>query len=185
LSTAPAGLHPVEAGVSTYLYQMSLYSISRLVRRGFTLGELCIASSSGVALCLEFGRLTVARVCPFSFFAAVLDFLIGLLVEGDSARTYFSLADTTRFIHARTHPWSFLNRLPSVAATRAFQASCPEAVPSSSCASGPAECFLRYSDIILSLRRSGHPRRSELESCSPWESMPASSSYAFSCSEAG
>lgn len=42
---------------------MSLYIISRLVRRGFTLGELSLATGSGISLALEFWRLTLTRVC--------------------------------------------------------------------------------------------------------------------------
>lgn len=41
---------------------MSLYSVSRLVRRGFTLGELSLATGSGISLALEFWRLTLTRV---------------------------------------------------------------------------------------------------------------------------
>lgn len=41
---------------------MSLYTISRLVRRGFTLGELSLATGSGISLALEFWRLTLTRV---------------------------------------------------------------------------------------------------------------------------
>ncbi|GAA93631.1 uncharacterized protein L969DRAFT_91296 [Mixia osmundae IAM 14324] len=52
---------PTETFFCAFLYQMSLYTISRLARRGFTLGELSIVSSSGVSLCLEFWRLSVAR----------------------------------------------------------------------------------------------------------------------------
>ena len=53
---------PAELAASTFLYQMSMYSISRLVRRGFTLGELSIASASGISLCTEIGRVAYARL---------------------------------------------------------------------------------------------------------------------------
>jgi hypothetical protein len=45
---------------------MSIYTVSRLVRRGFTLGELSLATGAGISLALEFWRLTKARV-RFSF----------------------------------------------------------------------------------------------------------------------
>lgn len=55
-------ISPAEAAASSFIYQMSIYSVSRLVRRGFTLGELALATGAGVSLCLEFWRITLARV---------------------------------------------------------------------------------------------------------------------------
>ncbi|GAA6007175.1 hypothetical protein JCM11491_003031 [Sporobolomyces phaffii] len=54
-------ISPLEAGVSTYIQQSSFYIVSRLARRGFTLGELNTMTAAGNALCLEFWRLTRAR----------------------------------------------------------------------------------------------------------------------------
>ena len=55
-------ISPVEAAVSSLIYQMSIYTVSRLVRRGFTLGELSLATGAGISLVLEFWRLSSARV---------------------------------------------------------------------------------------------------------------------------
>ncbi|GAA5821323.1 hypothetical protein JCM10212_006779 [Sporobolomyces blumeae] len=54
-------ISPLEAAVSTYIQQSSFYIVSRLARRGFTLGELNTMTAAGNALCLEFWRLTRAR----------------------------------------------------------------------------------------------------------------------------
>ncbi|GAA5975779.1 hypothetical protein JCM10908_005278 [Rhodotorula pacifica] len=54
-------LSPLEAAVSTYIQQSSFYIVSRLARRGFTLGELNAMTAAGNALCLEFWRLSRAR----------------------------------------------------------------------------------------------------------------------------
>lgn len=54
-------LSPLEAAVSTYIQQSSFYIVSRLARRGFTLGELNTMTAAGNALCLEFWRLSRAR----------------------------------------------------------------------------------------------------------------------------
>ena len=55
----------LEIAVASFLQQASFYSISRLARRGFTVGELSIMTTAGNALCLEFWRLTRARVSFF------------------------------------------------------------------------------------------------------------------------
>lgn len=55
-------ISPAEAAISSFIYQMSLYTVSRLVRRGFTLGELSLATGSGISLALEFWRLSLTRV---------------------------------------------------------------------------------------------------------------------------
>lgn len=55
-------MSPLEVGVASYIQQTSFYVISRLARRGFTLGELCTMTTAGTALCLEFWRLSRARV---------------------------------------------------------------------------------------------------------------------------
>ncbi|GAA6051494.1 hypothetical protein JCM3770_004561 [Rhodotorula araucariae] len=54
-------IHPLEAAVTTHIQQSSFYLVSRLARRGFTLGELNTMTSAGNALCLEFWRLSWAR----------------------------------------------------------------------------------------------------------------------------
>ncbi|GAA5929602.1 dolichol kinase [Sporobolomyces koalae] len=54
-------ISPLEAAISTYIQQSSFYIVSRLARRGFTLGELNTMTAAGNALCLEFWRLTRAR----------------------------------------------------------------------------------------------------------------------------
>ncbi|GAA5996299.1 hypothetical protein JCM5350_006504 [Sporobolomyces pararoseus] len=54
-------ISPLEAAVSTYIQQSSFYIVSRLARRGFTLGELNTMTAAGNALCLEFWRLTRSR----------------------------------------------------------------------------------------------------------------------------
>lgn len=51
-----------EIAVASFIQQASFYLISRLARRGFSLGELSIMTTAGTALCLEFWRLTRARV---------------------------------------------------------------------------------------------------------------------------
>ncbi|GAA6024759.1 hypothetical protein JCM10207_008888 [Rhodosporidiobolus poonsookiae] len=60
---APAGLplSPYECVATTFLQQSSFYIVSRLARRGFTLGELNTMTAAGNALCLEFWRLSRAR----------------------------------------------------------------------------------------------------------------------------
>lgn len=60
----PDGLSisPLEAATTTLIQQASFYIVSRLARRGFTLGELNTMTIAGNALCLEFWRLTRARV---------------------------------------------------------------------------------------------------------------------------
>lgn len=60
--TATSHFTASELMFSMFLYQMSLYLISRLARRAFTLGELAMVTSAGDALLLEFGRLAYARV---------------------------------------------------------------------------------------------------------------------------
>lgn len=55
-----------ELVVSTLLFQCNLYTISRLARKSFTLGELGIVSTVGVTLCLEMLNLTTARMFPAS-----------------------------------------------------------------------------------------------------------------------
>lgn len=64
LTTTADGLplSPLEAGVSTFIQQSSFYIVSRLARRGFTLGELNTMTVAGNALCLEFWRLSRSRV---------------------------------------------------------------------------------------------------------------------------
>lgn len=62
MSSASPYISPAEAAISSFIYQMSLYTVSRLVRRGFTLGELSLATGSGISLALEFWRLTLTRV---------------------------------------------------------------------------------------------------------------------------
>ncbi|TNY21389.1 dolichol kinase [Rhodotorula diobovata] len=54
-------IHPLEAAVTTHIQQSSFYLVSRLARRGFTLGELNTMTVAGNALCLEFWRLSWAR----------------------------------------------------------------------------------------------------------------------------
>ncbi|BGP46622.1 dolichol kinase [Rhodotorula kratochvilovae] len=54
-------IHPLEAAVTTHIQQSSFYLVSRLARRGFTLGELNTMTAAGNALCLEFWRLSWAR----------------------------------------------------------------------------------------------------------------------------
>lgn len=53
---------PLELTISSFIYQMSLYMVSRFARRGFTLGELAMTTATGVSLGLEFWRVTRARV---------------------------------------------------------------------------------------------------------------------------
>lgn len=60
--TASPWIGPTELTISSFMYQVALYLISRLARRAFTLGELAIATASGISLFLEFSRLTMARV---------------------------------------------------------------------------------------------------------------------------
>lgn len=64
LSFIPATpyISPLEAACSSLIYQVSMYSVTRLVRRGFTLGELSLAIGSGISLFLEFWRVTSGRV---------------------------------------------------------------------------------------------------------------------------
>ncbi|KAH8928340.1 hypothetical protein BT69DRAFT_1277161 [Atractiella rhizophila] len=54
-------VRPWEAALSSFVYQSSHYMISRLARRGFTLGELSIVSGTGNALFIEFIRLSISR----------------------------------------------------------------------------------------------------------------------------
>ncbi|KAM0750308.1 hypothetical protein T439DRAFT_249873 [Meredithblackwellia eburnea MCA 4105] len=54
-------ISPFEAGMSTFIQQASFYIVSRLARRGFTLGELNTMTAAGNALCLEFWRLSRSR----------------------------------------------------------------------------------------------------------------------------
>ncbi|BGO90062.1 hypothetical protein NBRC10512_003596 [Rhodotorula toruloides] len=54
-------ISPLEAATTSLIQQSSFYSVSRLARRGFTLGELNAMTAAGNALCLEFWRLTRAR----------------------------------------------------------------------------------------------------------------------------
>ncbi|GJN87315.1 hypothetical protein Rhopal_000263-T1 [Rhodotorula paludigena] len=54
-------ISPLEAAVTTHIQQSSFYLVSRLARRGFTLGELNTMTAAGNALCLEFWRLSRAR----------------------------------------------------------------------------------------------------------------------------
>ncbi|KAK4058304.1 dolichol kinase [Microbotryomycetes sp. JL221] len=54
-------ISPFEAATTTLIQQTSLYIVSRLARRGFTLGEMYTMAAAGNALCLEFWRLTTAR----------------------------------------------------------------------------------------------------------------------------
>lgn len=63
-TTGRLPISPLEAAVSTYIQQSSFYITSRLARRGFTLGELNAMTAAGNALCLEFWRLSLARVRP-------------------------------------------------------------------------------------------------------------------------
>lgn len=55
-------ISPLEAGAASFIQQASFYIISRLARRGFTLGELNTMTGAGNALCLEFWRLSRSRV---------------------------------------------------------------------------------------------------------------------------
>lgn len=55
-------ISPLEFGIASFIQQASFYIISRLARNGFTLGELSIMTTVGTTLCLEFWRLTRARV---------------------------------------------------------------------------------------------------------------------------
>ncbi|SCV74152.1 BQ2448_6584 [Microbotryum intermedium] len=54
-------ISPLEVGATTFIQQASWYLVSRLARRGFTLGELHLMTTAGNALSLEFWRLTRAR----------------------------------------------------------------------------------------------------------------------------
>lgn len=54
-------INPLELTISSFIYQMSLYLVSRFARRGFTLGELAMTTAAGVSLGLEFWRITRAR----------------------------------------------------------------------------------------------------------------------------
>ncbi|KAK4050086.1 dolichol kinase [Microbotryomycetes sp. JL201] len=54
-------ISPFEAATSALIQQSSLYFVSRLARRGFSLGEMYTMAAAGNALCLEFWRLTTAR----------------------------------------------------------------------------------------------------------------------------
>ncbi|KAM0788224.1 hypothetical protein ACM66B_001379 [Microbotryomycetes sp. NB124-2] len=54
-------ISPFEAATTTLIQQTSLYIVSRLARRGFSLGEMYTMAAAGNALCLEFWRLTTAR----------------------------------------------------------------------------------------------------------------------------
>ncbi|BGP14302.1 dolichol kinase [Rhodosporidiobolus nylandii] len=57
----PLPISPLESSTSTFIQQASFYIVSRLARRGFTLGELNTMTTAGNALCLEFWRLSRAR----------------------------------------------------------------------------------------------------------------------------
>ncbi|GAA5976645.1 hypothetical protein JCM11641_005650 [Rhodosporidiobolus odoratus] len=61
LSPNSLALSPLEAVTTSYIQQSSFYIVSRLARRGFTLGELNTMTAAGNALCLEFWRLSQAR----------------------------------------------------------------------------------------------------------------------------
>ena len=56
----------MEAALATFIQQTCFYSISRLARKGFSLGELVLMTTAGNALSLEFWRLTRARVSLFA-----------------------------------------------------------------------------------------------------------------------
>lgn len=55
-------ISPLECSFSVFTFQSSFYLISRLARRGFSLGEASIFSSTAVALLLEIIRLTASRL---------------------------------------------------------------------------------------------------------------------------
>ncbi|UZJ56783.1 hypothetical protein CBS101457_006103 [Exobasidium rhododendri] len=55
-----------EVVVSTLFFQCNLYTISRLARKSFTLGELGIVATVGVTLCIEAINLTMAKLTPGS-----------------------------------------------------------------------------------------------------------------------
>lgn len=57
-----SGVAPWELITASVLFQTNMYSISRLGRRSFTLGELGIVAALGVTLMLEAINLTLAKV---------------------------------------------------------------------------------------------------------------------------
>lgn len=52
--------------MTSLLFQTNLYTISRLARKSFTLGELSIVCTVGVTLCVEMLNLTTAKLFPAS-----------------------------------------------------------------------------------------------------------------------
>lgn len=54
-------LSAFESAVAVFLSQSSTYIITRLARRGFTLGEVSLFGAAGMSLLLEIGRLTITR----------------------------------------------------------------------------------------------------------------------------
>ncbi|EGF99874.1 uncharacterized protein MELLADRAFT_94027 [Melampsora larici-populina 98AG31] len=55
-------LSSLETGASVFTFLSCFYVISRLARRGFTLGETSIFASTAVAFTLEIFRLTISRI---------------------------------------------------------------------------------------------------------------------------
>lgn len=63
---ALTGLARWELFTASLVYQLNLYTISRLARRSFTIGELGIVSTLGVTLLMESIYLTIAKLWPFT-----------------------------------------------------------------------------------------------------------------------
>lgn len=102
--TASPYISPAEAAISSFIYQMSLYTISRLVRRGFTLGELSLATGSGISLALEFWRLTLTRVSLLHATAygnTLMKETTAHIRQTRRHPTYLPLTDSTRPVSTR------------------------------------------------------------------------------------
>lgn len=64
--SSKSGLSRWELFTASLVYQLNLYTISRLARRSFTLGELAIVATLGVTLLMESIYLTIAKLWPLT-----------------------------------------------------------------------------------------------------------------------
>ena len=123
-----------EIAVASFLQQISFYSISRLARRGFTVGELSIMTTAGNALCLEFWRLTRARVSPFllSSFRNLRLMKVAVVIQSRNADDSCKLSSANSVARSAVGPysWGVSFRIPAFAVTRSQSKYCWEAFPS-------------------------------------------------------
>lgn len=133
-------VNPLELAISSFIFQMSLYLVSRFARRAFTLGELAMTTATGVSLALEFWRVTRARVSSlsYSFMLLTIHMLCACpvaLQQSVPPPRHLPFPNPAHPLPGGSHPWLLSHRLLAIPPARAqsphrFQTILPSAMAS-------------------------------------------------------